>query len=143
MGWALLAAFNENPARAVAGFDANPVEAGERMIVAWWRRARSDAKAAANASPPNFNMIAARYNGCTDCAHYAGRLRTHYNAILPEWTRVRSAVEAAGSLTVSAAANNPLTTVLAGTAVLGAGAAFAWWAYRRRGVKQNRRRLRG
>lgn len=145
MGWALLAAFDENPARAVAGFYANPVDTGERMIAAWWRRARRDAKDAANASPPNFNMIAARYNGCSDCTLYAGRLRTHYNRILPEWESVRAAVEAAGALATSAvstATRNPMTTVLVGVTVLGAGAAFAWWAYSKSKVKRNRRRRR-
>lgn len=142
LGGFLLDAYGGNPSRAVDGFFANPTEAGERMIVAWWRNARSDAVAAANASPPNFAMIAHRYNGCAlPCETYSRRLSQEYAEAAPAWERVRAAVEAAGAL-VTGTMRSPMVPIVGGVALL-AGAGFLGWAlWRRRSIKSNGRRRR-
>lgn len=145
LGSHLLRMFGNDPRRAVDGFYANPADVGDRAFVSWWRNARADAIAAANASPPNMAMVGSRYNGCTlgttSCTTYVSRIQQEYNEAAAAWNRVRAAVEAAGALAVSTAAHNPMTTMLLGVSVLGASGAFAWWAYKR-GVQKNRRRRR-
>jgi hypothetical protein len=136
MGRVLVDAFGGDPHRAVQEFFANPVETGERMIVAWWRSARRDAIDAANASPPNFNLIARRYNGCGEnCARYEGRLRSEYAESAPAWERVRSAVESAGAIVTEAAASaarSPAVPVVGAAVLLGGASFFLWSAWKRR-----------
>jgi hypothetical protein len=143
LGAKLLAMFNGDPRQAVNGFFADPMAVGDRAFVAWWRTARSDAIAAANSSPPNFNLVAQRYNGCSNpqCAGYEQSLRQRHAEAFSTWNSVRAAVEAAGALVTSTATSvSPLTPALLGVVALGASGAFAWWAYKRRGVRKNSRR---
>ena len=141
LGWALLDAYDGSPSRAVAGFFANPVDAGERMIAAWWHNARPAARTAANATPPDFETIAHNYNGCTDCTRYADMLRTHYARELPAWEAVRAAVEAAGPLSLSSTTGR-VAIVGASIAALALGGGFVWWAYKGGQMRPNRRRRR-
>lgn len=125
-----------SPSEAVRAFDADPRTVGERLLASWMR-ANPRAQAAARAM--DWAELARRYNGCSDCSTYVTRLREAYSRWGPEWESVRAAVEAAGVLAVSTVSRNPLTSALVGVTVLGGGAAFAWWAYKR-SMKRNRRR---
>jgi len=136
LGAHLLPLFGSSPSTAVRNFDANPHAVGERLLAAWMR-ANPRAQEAARAM--NWTELAHRYNGCSDCTAYATRLRDAYSRWGPEWESVRAAVEAAGAIAVSTAILNPMTTALIGATLLGAGGAFAWWAYKKGGVKRNRR----
>lgn len=128
-----------SPSEAVRAFDAEPMVVGERLLASWMR---GNPRAQAAARAMDWAELAHRYNGCSDCTAYVTRLRQAYDRWGPEWESVRSAVEAAGALAVSTVRHNPMTTALVGAAVLGGGAAFAWWAYSKSKVKRNRRRRR-
>lgn len=153
LGGHLLEMFGGDPRRAVDGFYADPTGVGDRAFVSWWRDARADTVAAANATPPNMSLVGSRYNGCTlgteSCTRYVSGIQRAYNEAASAWERVRAAVEAAGALTtgasttiVSTVRRNPMTTALIGATVLSAGAAFAWWAYSKSKVSRNRKRRR-
>jgi hypothetical protein len=136
LGSHLLRLYGDSPSAAVRAFDADPRTVGERLLASWMR-ANPRAQAAARAF--DWGELAHRYNGCSDCSTYVSRLRDAYSRWSAEWESVRAAVEAAGALAVSTAAHNPMTTILLGVTVVGAGSAFAWWAYKR-SMRRNRRR---
>ena len=139
LGSHLLGLYGNSPSASVRAFDADPMVVGERLLASWMR-ANPRAQAAARAM--DWAELARRYNGCTDCTTYVTRLRQAYDRWGPEWESVRGAVEAAGALAVSTVRRNPMTTALIGATVLGAGATFAWWAYKKSRVKRNHRRHR-
>jgi hypothetical protein len=61
-----------NPAAAVAMFDADPQGVSDRLLVAWFASAP---KAAAAARRFDWDELALRFNGRSNAAHYAERLR--------------------------------------------------------------------
>jgi hypothetical protein len=140
LGSHLLGLYGNSPSAAVRAFDAEPMVVGERLLASWMR---GNPRAQVAARAMDWAELAHRYNGCSDCTAYVTRLREAHSRWGPEWESVRSAVEAAGALAVSTVTRNPMTSAALGVVVLGAGAAFAWWAYTKRGgVKRNRRSTR-
>lgn len=118
-----------DPVQALAAFKADPQRISGLLFKDWVQHANAGFSTAAHAL--NFDQIAHYYNGCGDCTLYAGRLRDAYNS---GWTlpgQVVTTVE-----------EHPLSTALVGLTLVGGAAAFAYWAYKKRGhsVTANRRR---
>lgn len=136
LGSHLLGLYRNEPGAAVRAFDADPMAVGERLLASWMR---ANPRAQAAARSLDWGELARRYNGCSDCTTYVTRFRQAYSRWGPEWESVRNAVEATGALAVSTATRNPMTTVLLGVTVLGAGGAFAWWAYNKSNAPRRNR----
>lgn len=62
LGGYLLAAYPGSPTAAYAAFCANPSEASDLMVAAWFKD-NAAARTAANQDPPNFTALARAYNG--------------------------------------------------------------------------------
>lgn len=81
LGAALLAVAGGGvPVEAVKAFDENPQRISGLLFVEWCKHRPHFAEIARSL---DFEKIAHAYNGCTDCTHYAGRLRAAYNAAAP------------------------------------------------------------
>ena len=76
LGGYLLAAYPGPAEDALAAFWANPVEASDLMVAAWFKD-NATARRAANAKPPDFAALARAYNGPNyKVHHYDTRLET-------------------------------------------------------------------
>jgi hypothetical protein len=102
------------------------------MLVSWFS---DDATSRALAQRGDVEGLAMRYNGSREWGVALRRALERLPADLS--TVVNSTTSAVAAHPVAAGVSLAL-----GIAVLGAGAAFAWWAYKKRGVKRNRRRSR-
>jgi hypothetical protein len=133
------------PAEAVRAFDADPEAVGVRLFKRWMSSSGRAEQAKAAARRLDFATFASIYNGCSlapgathPCSTYQTRMRAAYErALRGDLTVRRVAGEVAETITehpVAAGAGLAL-----GVTVLGGGAAFAWWAYKR-SMKRNRRR---
>jgi len=88
MGWALLAAYDKDPVKALTAYDKDPLTAGDMMVAAWLIKefkeggvggSASSARRAFSSSPPNFNMVAKHYNGIAQVKQYGPKLEKYYN----------------------------------------------------------------
>ncbi len=134
LGGHLLSLFGDDAAAAVRGFDSDPSLVSERLLAAWMR---ANPRAQTAARSMDWNELARRYNGCSDCSVYVTRLRQAYDRWAPEWERVRSAVEAAGAAAIGVSRSSAVP-IVGGIAVL-AGAGVLGWAIWRRSMRRNRR----
>ena len=80
MGWALLRAYGNDPHKAIAAYDANPMTAGDQMIVMWFKsNFRSSWKRKAfTQTPPDFDAMVKVYNGSAQVKSYSPKLRKFY-----------------------------------------------------------------
>jgi hypothetical protein len=81
MGWALLEAYDNNPAKALQAYDSDPVVAGDMMIVSWFKKTfrKAPARKAFSSNPPDFRTCVRYYNGGAQIATYAPLLEKYYN----------------------------------------------------------------
>jgi len=124
LGEHLLRSFPSSP-DPVAAFYENPLDASNRILVSWFH-SNPRAAAAASAMPPNFSTLADIYNGSQvwGANVAAALLRGDMGIVRSSAARVVT--------------EHPVPVAI-GVAVFVGGAAFAWWAYKKRGVKRNRR----
>ena len=129
LGGHLLSTQGGTPAQAVAAFDRDPASVGRAMLVSWFA---DDATSRALAQRGDVEALAERYNGSQEWGVALRRALERLPADLS--TVANSTTRVVTEHPVAAGAGLAL-----GVTVLGAGAAFAWWAYKRN-MKRNRRR---
>lgn len=80
MGWALLRAYDNDPVKALAAYDRDPITTSDMMIVQWFKDAfRSSKKRKAfTHNPPNFDAIVRIYNGPGQVGSYSPKLKKAY-----------------------------------------------------------------
>lgn len=67
MGWALLKAYGNDPAKAWESFQKDPNTASDLMLVSWFKANRSARKYANEKPEPNWLRLSAKYNGSKCC----------------------------------------------------------------------------
>lgn len=70
LGSNLLALFDEDPARAISGFYADPTNVSKALLVHWMQ---TNPRAVRAANAGDWYEFVHRYNGCTDCTRYLSR----------------------------------------------------------------------
>jgi len=88
MGGHLLKLYNDNPQKALEGYDKNPLEVSDDMAVAWFKSAMRGRKKkkldrrfseAVTMNPPDFVTLAGVYNGPGKKESYGAQIKKWYN----------------------------------------------------------------
>jgi len=81
MGWALLEAYDNDPQKAIAAYDANPMAAGDQMIVSWFKQQFHKAWKRLAFTELDFEKMVKIYNGPAQVKQYAPKLKKYYNQL--------------------------------------------------------------